>query len=163
QEVVALARAVHAPPDGDLLVVDRQPPVRVVDDDLDLGVGGPRAALAAGVDDLVHPLATQVLGARLPEHPLEGAEDVGLARRAGRPPPASDTSRAGRRAPPPGRRPPRSGTPSGGARPPDATSSRDTPGSGPASPPPARRRGGALHPRSGRKPCGRDRWAGTRP
>ena len=79
QEVIALAVALHTPLDGDLVIVDRKPACGVVEVHRDLGVGGPRAALAAGVDDLLHLLAANVARLARAEHPLDGVDDVGLA------------------------------------------------------------------------------------
>ena len=60
QEVIALAVALHPALDGNLVVVDRKPAGGVVEDHRDLGVRGTRAALATGVDDLLHLLAADV-------------------------------------------------------------------------------------------------------
>src|SRR5579859_6087566 len=81
--VVALAVALDAALDRDLVVVDRQAAGGVVEDHGDLGEGGPVAALAAGVDDLFHLLAAQVARLAGAEHPLDGIDDVRLARSVG--------------------------------------------------------------------------------
>ena len=78
QEVVALAVALDPALDGDFVVVDRQAPGAVVENHGDLGEGGARAALAAGVDDLFHLLAADVPRLAGAEHPLDGVDDVRL-------------------------------------------------------------------------------------
>src|SRR5262249_5443314 len=79
-EVITGASPVHPPANGDLMVVDGQAAIRVVDDDGDLGLVGTRTALAAGIDDLLHLAPSYFPGIPLAEHPLEGVDDVALAR-----------------------------------------------------------------------------------
>ena len=83
QEVVALAVALDSARDRDLVVVDRQAAGSVVEDDGDLGEGGARASLAAGVDDLFHLPAAEVARLAGAEDPLDGVDDVRLARAVG--------------------------------------------------------------------------------
>ncbi len=80
EEVVALPVAFHAPLDRDLVVVDRQATGGVVKHQRDLREGGPRAPFASDVDDLLHLLAAQVACLPGAEDPLDGVDDVGLAR-----------------------------------------------------------------------------------
>jgi hypothetical protein len=77
--VLALARAVQQAGDGDLGEVDRQQVGAVVDGEADLGAAERRAAGGAGEDHVLHPPATQRLGALLAEDPGDGVDHVGLA------------------------------------------------------------------------------------
>src|SRR5207302_1144157 len=83
EEVVALTVALHPPLDRDLVVVDGQAAGRVVEDHRDLGVGGARTPLAAGVDDLLHLLAANVASLAGAKHPFDGVDDVRLPRTVG--------------------------------------------------------------------------------
>src|SRR4029077_16014146 len=76
--VVRLPVALDASFDRDFVVVDGQPAGCVVEDHGDLGEAGPRAPLAAGVDDLLHLLAAEVFGLTAAEDPLDGVDDVRL-------------------------------------------------------------------------------------
>jgi hypothetical protein len=76
---LALAGAVNAAANAYLLVVDSQPAVGVVDDQLDLGEVERLARLAAGEDDVGHFSAAQLLSAPLTQDPLYGVDNVALA------------------------------------------------------------------------------------
>ena len=78
-QVLALARAVHAARDGDLGVVDGQRAVGVVEHEVDLGEPDAFARRRSGEDDVLHRLAAQVLGVALAEHPQNGVGDVRFA------------------------------------------------------------------------------------
>ena len=82
-QVLALARAVHAARDGDLGVVDGQRAVGVVEHEVDLGEPDAFARRRSGEDDVLHRLAAQVLGVALAEHPQNGVGDVRFARAVG--------------------------------------------------------------------------------
>ncbi len=79
EEVVALAVALDPSLDRHFVVVDWQPSRRVVEHHGDLGKRGPRATLAAGVDDLLHLLAAEVSRLAGAEDPLHGVDNVRLA------------------------------------------------------------------------------------
>ena len=80
---LAVAVADDAPADRHLDVLDRQPAVLVVEDQLDLGEAHARAAVAARVDDLVHARAAQLAGVGLAERPADGVDEVALAAAVG--------------------------------------------------------------------------------
>ena len=82
-EIFALAGAIELAGYADGVVVERQRPVGVVEDQVDRGQ--PAAAARAGsVEDHVgHLAAAQQLGRLLPEHPFESVHDVALAAAVG--------------------------------------------------------------------------------
>ena len=82
-EVLAVAAAVHAAGDDDLVEVERERAVAVVEHEVDFGQAHSLAGAAAGEDDVFHRLAAQLLGALLAEHPQHGVADVRLARAVG--------------------------------------------------------------------------------
>jgi hypothetical protein len=77
-EIVALTVTLDAALDRDLVVVDRKPALGVVEDQGHLGERGARAALTAGVDDLLHFLSAEVAGLPGAQDPFDGVEDVGF-------------------------------------------------------------------------------------
>ena len=79
QEVIALPIAFDAALDRNLVIVDREPAGGVVEDHRDLGVRGPRAALTAGIDDLLHLLTAEVACLARAKDPFDRVDDVGLA------------------------------------------------------------------------------------
>ena len=90
-EVLALARTVHAACDRDLGEVDGQRVIGVVEDEGDLGEADGIACRGAREDDVLHRLAAQLLGALLAQDPQDGVGDVGLAAAVG----AHDHGQAG--------------------------------------------------------------------
>ena len=78
-QVLGLARAIHAPRDPHLVEVDRQGVVGVVEHERDLGHAHGRARRGAREDHVLHGLAAQLLGALLAQNPEDGVGDVGLA------------------------------------------------------------------------------------
>ena len=68
-EVLALARAVHAPGDGHLGKVDGQGVVGVVEHERDLGKANGLARARAREDDVLHGLSAQLLCALLAQDP----------------------------------------------------------------------------------------------
>ena len=79
-EVLALARAVHAARDGHLRVLHRKRAVRVVQDEVHLRDAHALARGRPGEDDVLHGLAAQVLRVALAEHPQNRVGYVRLAR-----------------------------------------------------------------------------------
>ena len=79
-EVLALARAVHAPRDSNLVEVDGEYVVGVVEHERHLGDAHGLARGRSREDDVLHRLAAQLLGALLSEHPQNGVGDVRLTR-----------------------------------------------------------------------------------
>ena len=84
-QVLALAAAIDAAGDVHLGGIDRQPAVGVVEDERRLGRVHRLAAAGAGAveDHVGHLLAAEALGRLLAEHPLDGIDDVALARAVG--------------------------------------------------------------------------------
>ena len=82
-EVLTLARAVHAAGDGDLVKVDRQHMVRVIEHQRDLGHTHRLARRRAREDDVLHGLAAQLLGALLTQDPQNRVGDVRFSRAVG--------------------------------------------------------------------------------
>ena len=79
-EVFAFAAAIDAAGDMHLGRVERQQPVGVVESERDFGgVQGPAAA-GAVEDDVGHFAAAEALDALFAQHPLDGVDDVRLAR-----------------------------------------------------------------------------------
>src|SRR5207237_6850394 len=83
EEVIALAVTLDAAPDRHLVVVDRQAPGGVVEHQGDFREGDARATFAARVYDLFHLSAANVSRLAGAEHPLDGIDDVRLARPVG--------------------------------------------------------------------------------
>src|SRR5207237_9479097 len=77
---VALAVPRDPALDRDLVVVDRQASGCVVEDQGAPGERGRRTSLPTRVDDLFHLLAADVASLAGAEHPLDGVDDVRLAR-----------------------------------------------------------------------------------
>ena len=82
-EVLAFARAIHAPGDGDLVKVDGQHMVRVIEHQRDLGDTHRLARRRAREDDVLHGLAAQLLGALLAQDPQNRVRDVRFSRAVG--------------------------------------------------------------------------------
>ena len=82
-EVLTLARAVHAAGDGNLVKVDGQHMVRVVEHQRDLGHAHRLARRRAREDDVFHGLAAQLLGALLAQDPQNRVGDVRFSRAVG--------------------------------------------------------------------------------
>ena len=82
EQVVVLAGAVEAPAELDHVVLDRQQPVGVVEDEGDVGHALGAALLGAGPDDVLA-LADPERAALLAERPAEGVGQVALARAVG--------------------------------------------------------------------------------
>ena len=82
-EVLALARAVHAAGDHDLLEVDGQHVIGVVERQINLGHAHRLARRGARKDHVLHRGAAQLLGALLAQDPADGVADIGLARAVG--------------------------------------------------------------------------------
>ena len=70
-EVLTLARAIHAAGDGHLVKVDGQHMVRIVENQRDLGHTHRLARRRAREDDVFHGLAAQLLGALLAQDPQD--------------------------------------------------------------------------------------------
>ena len=79
-EVLALARAIHAAGDGNLVKVDGQHMVRVVEHQRDLGHAYRLASRRAREDDVFHGLAAQLLGALLAQDPQNRVGNVRFSR-----------------------------------------------------------------------------------
>ena len=82
-EILALAAAVHAPRDDDLVEVERERAIGIVEHEVDLGQSDRLTRRRAGEDDVFHRLAAQLLGALLAQHPQDGIRDVRLTRPVG--------------------------------------------------------------------------------
>ena len=82
-EVLALARAIHATGDGDFIKVDGQHMVRVIEHQRDLGHTHRLARRRAREDDILHGLAAQLLGALLAQDPQNRVGDVRFSRAVG--------------------------------------------------------------------------------
>ena len=79
-EVLGFATAVDPPPNHHLVAVELQDPPRVVEGELGLGEASGLAAGRAVEDDVGHLFATEALGALVAQDPLDGIDDVALAR-----------------------------------------------------------------------------------
>ena len=82
-EVLAFARAIHAPGDSDLVKVDGQHMVRVIEHQRDLGDTHRLARRRAREDDILHGLAAQLLGALLAQDPQNRVRNVRFSRAVG--------------------------------------------------------------------------------
>ena len=82
-EVLGLARAVHAPGDGNLGELDGQRVIGVVEHERDLGEADGLPCGRAREDHVLHRLTAKHLGALLAEDPEDGVGDVGLPRPVG--------------------------------------------------------------------------------
>ncbi len=82
-EVLGLARAVHAPGDGDLGELDGQRVIGVVKHERDLGEADGLPCGRAREDHVLHRLTAKHLCALLAEDPEDGVGDVGLPRPVG--------------------------------------------------------------------------------
>ncbi len=80
EQVLALARAVQAPGDAHLAVLERQYAVAVVEDQRDLGHAQRLALGRAGEDQLFGFPRPHRAGGLLAQHPAHGIRDVRLAR-----------------------------------------------------------------------------------
>ena len=68
-EVLALAAAIHAARDDDLIEIEGQRAIGVVEHEVDLGQADCLAGRRSGEDDVLHGLAAQLLGALLAQDP----------------------------------------------------------------------------------------------
>ena len=82
-EVLALARTIHATGDGDFVKVDGQHMVRVIEHQRDLGHTHRLARRRAREDDILHGLTAQLLGALLAQDPQNRVRDVRFSRAVG--------------------------------------------------------------------------------
>lgn len=78
-EILGLARPIHAAGDSHLVEVDRQRMVRVVEHDRDFCHAHGLPGRGAGEDDILHSLATEHLGRLLSQNPQDRVGDIRLA------------------------------------------------------------------------------------
>ena len=79
QQVFTLAGPIETPGDVDLFVVGREGAVVAREGQGHLGQAEGFASTVAGKDEVVHPVATQELGALLAECPADGVGNVALS------------------------------------------------------------------------------------